>query len=116
MEDDEWFADSLVASLGSDLVVKIVRDPEKIFAAIDAWQPDVLLADVILSAKNLFVLLNEMQSYTDTQQLPIVILSSVAGPINENDLREFNVRKVLDKASATPQMIKEALSSAREAI
>jgi len=116
LEDDVWFAETLVEVMASEYEVKVTSDPEKIFAVVDAWRPDVLLADVILGAKNLFVLLNEMQSYVDTRKLPVVILSSVAGQISRNDVAEFNVKKVLDKATITPEILRETLCEIVEAL
>jgi CheY-like chemotaxis protein len=132
LEDDVWFAESLENMLSSsDLIrgssnksldipvkpeydelsfdIKIVNSPEKVFDVIEAWWPDVMLADVVLGAKNLFVLLHEMQSYVDTRELPVVILSSISQQIGAANLKNFNVRKVLDKAKITPDVLWQTL-------
>ncbi|MCL2174251.1 response regulator [Candidatus Saccharibacteria bacterium] len=109
LEDDKWFADSLRANLGQGFDVRVCHDPEKVFDIIEKWQPDVLLADVILGAKNLFVLLNEIQSYTDTRTLPVVILSTVAQQIKIQDVAQYNVRKILDKTEITPEKLRETI-------
>ncbi|MDR1969814.1 MAG: response regulator [Candidatus Nomurabacteria bacterium] len=109
LEDDKWFADSLYANLERGSEVRICYNPEKVFNIIEKWWPDVLLADVILGAKNLFVLLNEIQSYTDTRVLPIVILSTAAQQIEIEDVAQYNVRKVLDKAEITPSKLCKVL-------
>lgn len=109
LEDDAWFAESLLKSLEQDFEIKIVRNPEKVFDVVENWWPDVILADVILGVKNLFVLLHEMQSYVDTRQLPIIILSSISQQFNAADLEKFNVRKVLDKAKISPNVLRQAL-------
>ncbi len=109
LEDDKWFADSLRASLEEKFDVRVCHNPEKTFDILEKWWPDVLLADVILGAKNLFVLLNETQSYTDTRDLPVVILSTTTQPINIDDLAEYNVQKVLNKSEITPDVLRKAL-------
>ena len=109
LEDDKWFADSLRAVLEPSFAVRVCHDPEEVFKVVEKWRPDVLLADVILGAKNLFVLLHEMQSYIDTRGVPIVILSSAAGQIDPRDVENFNVKKVLDKAEVTPVNLRESL-------
>jgi len=114
LEDDRWFADSLRQMLGGDFAVKILTNPEEFFAIYETWQPDVLLADVILGAKNLFVLLNEIQSYTDSRNLPIVILSSISQQIDSCDVAQFGVKKVLDKTTMTPKMLRESLREIAE--
>jgi CheY-like chemotaxis protein len=109
LEDDKWFADSLEANLGSEFDVRVCYNPEEIFDVIEKWQPDVLLADVILGEKNLFMLLNEIQSYTDTRQLPVVVLSTAARQIRARDVAKYQVRKILDKAKITPAKLRQEL-------
>ncbi|MCL2280496.1 response regulator [Candidatus Saccharibacteria bacterium] len=109
LEDDKWFADSLCANLQPKFDVRVCYDPEKFFSAAEKWRPDVLLADVILGAKNLFVLLNEMQSYADTRTLPVVILSTAAEQIKASDVVEYNVKKILNKTEITPRILRETL-------
>jgi len=109
LEDDKWLADSLRAGLESEFEVRVCHDPTKVFEVLDKWRPDVLLADVILGEKNLFVLLNEIQSYVDTRVLPVVILSTAARQIKSQDVAEYNVRQVLDKTEITPEILRQTL-------
>ena len=109
LEDDEWFAEILVAILASEYEVKTVKDPENVFAKMDEFWPDVILADVVLGAKNLFVLLNEIQSYVDSRNIPIAILSSIAQQIDVRDVVKFNIKVVLDKAEMTPEILLKTL-------
>ena len=109
LEDDSWFVEILVNILADDYEIKIANNPGKVFAILDQWWPDLILADVILGAKNLFVLLNEMQSYIDSRKIPIVILSSVAQQINQHDVVKFNVKKVIDKVQVTPVILRKTL-------
>jgi CheY-like chemotaxis protein len=109
LEDDRWFADSLCASLKPKFTVRVCDNPKEIFKALEKWWPDVLLADIILGEKNLFTLLNEIQSYTDTRELPIVILSTAARQVEVEDVAQYNVRKILDKAKITPAELRQEL-------
>jgi len=109
LEDDKWLAESLFESLKKDFEVRIAHDPERIFGIMENWWPDVMLADVVLGAKNLFMLLNEMQSYDDTREVPIVILSSIAQQFEQQDVKKFAVKKILDKAEITPEILRESL-------
>ncbi|MCL2037780.1 hypothetical protein FWG95_02125 [Candidatus Saccharibacteria bacterium] len=109
LEDDKWLAESLFEMLRDDFEIRVVNNPEKVFDVMETWWPDVMLADVVLGAKNLFVLLHEMQSYVDTRVVPTVILSSISQQISVSDLEKFNVRKVLDKAKITPDGMRQAL-------
>jgi two-component system response regulator CiaR len=109
LDDDKWLAESLNAGLELEFDVRVCHDPEKVFKILEKWWPDVLLADVILGEKNLFMLLNEIQSHTDTRELPIVILSTAARQIEAEDVVQYNVRKILDKASITPAALRREL-------
>ena len=109
LEDDKWFADSLRASLQAEFEVKICHTSYAVFETMEKWWPDILLADIILSEKNLFALLHEIQSYTDTRALPVVILSTVARQIKVEDVAKYNVRKILDKANITPAKLSQGL-------
>lgn len=111
LEDDKWLAESFANSLRQKFDVLTVADPAEVFGRMKTFWPDAIVADVLLGAQNLFVLLNEMQSYDDSRKIPIIILSSVASQIHEADVREFGVKKVLDKATITPQKLRAAVAS-----
>ena len=104
IEDDRWMADSLSETL-EGISVKTVTNPEDTFAEIEIQKPDLVLADVTLGQKNIFVLLNEMQSYSDTRQIPVIILSSSAAKLNLDDLGAYGVMAIIDKGTATPDKI-----------
>lgn len=114
IEDDKWFAEVLTEFLSLDFTVKTIKNPEDFFDIYDKWQPDVLLADVLLGTKNLFTLLNEVQSYNDTRELPIVILSSFSQQIDAKDVVDFNIKKVLDKAKIVPSELRKTMRDVYE--
>lgn len=115
IEDDEWLAESFLRTLKSEFTeVKIINDPNFAFEVFAKFWPDLIVADVLLGAQNLFVLLNEMASYDDSRKIPIVILSSVAEQIQLKNVREFGVRKVLDKAKITPKSLRAEVEKVLE--
>lgn len=111
VEDDNWLADSLAKNLCREFTVTTVADPAAVFGEMNRCWPAAIVADVLLGEQNLFVLLNEMQSYTDLRVVPIIILSSVASRIRLDDVREFGVRQVLDKTTITPTKLRAAVRS-----
>ena len=113
LDDDAWQAESFAQILCAEFSVRIVNDVEECLGALELWQPDILLADVILGAKNVITLLNEMQSYVDTRSLPVVILSAIAKKINFDDVRSLGVRALLDKTSVTPETLRTCLHNIR---
>lgn len=110
VDDDAWFSDGLAASLTDYLVIR-TPDPDQVFDLIEQHQPDVLLADVMLGARNLFALLHEMQSYLDTRDLPVVIVSAIAAQIQSADVAALGVQAVLDKTDLTPAKLRGCIAS-----
>ena len=111
LEDDQWLTESFAHNLRQEFNVMTLADPTKVFGRMENFWPDVIVADVLLGTQNLFVLLNEIQSYPDSRKIPIVILSSVASQIREIDVREFGVKKVLNKATVTPRQLRAAVAA-----
>ena len=110
IEDDVWFADSLISGL-KDFEVGFANDPDNVFSEIEKNKPDVIVADIVLGSKNLFTLLNEMQSYVDTRSIPVIILSSQAKQINLVDVESLFVKAVIDKTEVTPELINREIAA-----
>ena len=114
IDDDAWFGDSLIASLADYSVIK-TPDPDQVFDLIDQHHPDLILADVVLGARNVFALLQEMQSHLDTRDIPVVILSALAKQIDPGDIKRLGVLAVLDKAEITPETLARCVADAIQA-
>ena len=104
IEDDKWFAES-VASFVLEHDIKIANDAEMAMDLIDKWQPELLILDIMLGAKNGLTLLHELQSYLDTRQIPIIILSVDGKRLDLDDLRCYGVKQIIDKSEMTPKLI-----------
>ena len=108
IEDDKWFAESVAVTIKNRLKqseIKTVFDIETAMDVIDEWQPDLLLLDVMLGATNGLMLLNELQSYVDTRQIPVIIMSVDGKRLNIDDLRQFKVVDIIDKTEITPEIL-----------
>ena len=114
IDDDAWFGDSLIASLADYSVIK-TPDLDQVFDLIDQHHPDLILADVVLGARNVFALLQEMQSHLDTRDIPVVILSALAKQIDPGDVKRLGVLAVLDKAEITPETLARCVADAIQA-
>jgi DNA-binding response OmpR family regulator len=114
IDDDRWFADAIAKNLHkAGWQTHISPNAAKGIEAIDDFDPDVLLLDVMLPGSSAPAILNELQSHTDLADLPIVLCTSVNS--NEFDLdalKSYGVREVLDKAHSEPDDIAKALSHA----
>ena len=115
IEDDVWLSRSFEKVLKRKFTdVKSIQDPVEAFDVFAEFWPDLIIADVLLGEQNLFVLLNEMQSYDDSRKIPIIILSSLAEKIRAENVAEFGVKEILDKAEITPETLRKSAQNILE--
>lgn len=114
IEDDRWFADTVAKTFTKKgWQTRLESDGRKGIDALDDFDPDVMLLDVMLPDVTAPALLNELQSYTDLADLPIVLCTSLeTAHFEPNSLKSYGVAAVLDKAKVTPDDIVEAVSRA----
>ena len=110
VEDDPW-----LAQLQSDALqkagykTKLVPNAPSAIAAIDEGLPDVILLDVLMTGQTGFALLNELQSYTDTVNLPIILCTNLASDIQLADVKPYGVQRIIDKSTMQPSDIIAAI-------
>lgn len=111
IDDDKWYSESLASSLKSvkDIYIKTVLTPEEAIVLIDDFMPDAVLLDFNLGTNNALTILNELQSYTDTRDIPIILLFDNNKKIDTANLKKYNVKVVLNKATTTPKEILKCL-------
>lgn len=116
VEDDRWFSESLrnIMLSKTQFQIKTCASAEEAILLLDNFNPDVLLLDFTLGTKNALVLINELQSYIDTRDLPILILSLNAKQLDINDLHILGVRRILDKTNTTPEDVIDACLACEE--
>ena len=102
IDDDEIMA---------ECIIKACKKPTKVFAnAIEAMLdiaggelPDLIFLDILLDGPDGFTFLDELMSYPDTKQIPIVIVSSL--DFKDKNLAEYGVVGVLNKDEMKPEEI-----------
>lgn len=109
IDDDEWFAGSLKANLSSKFRVGVVSSATDIFPAIEKFQPDIILLDLVLSGVNATTFLNEFASYDDMPHISIMVMSSVADAIKKDSLTSLGVKALVDKSTLTADSLEELL-------
>lgn len=111
IDDDKWFADVVAKTLHSlGWKTFIAHDGAKGIDAIDSFDPDAVLLDVMLPGPTAPALLNELQSHTDLADLPVVLCTSVnSSEFDLDSLKSYGVKSVLDKAHSEPSDIVKAL-------
>ena len=103
IDDDETMA---------GCIKRAVKKPAQVFsnaiAAMDEISenhlPSLIFLDVLLDGPDGFTFLNELASHTDTNQIPVVLVSSL--DFENQDLTHYGVVGILNKDTMTPQEIK----------
>lgn len=113
LEDDSIFARLFSKSLHRAFPDSTVSTFENAIDAInalpdDCTPPSVIILDVLLTGPDGFTFLNEIASYSDLSNIPIIIVSSLNFPMQT--LESYNVKKILNKATMTPQDLPAAIS------
>lgn len=113
IEDDAWLADSYGRMIeGGGFEVSTVQYAEAAIDILNKIPIDLILADMLLDTNTVLPLLHELQTYTDTQQIPVIVCTSLDNPsVDVGVLHGYGVVSVLNKATLTPEQL---LLSVRE--
>ena len=104
LEDDHMMAECIARSCGK-VPTKIFPDGIAAMNALNDEIPDLIFLDVLLSGPDGFTFLNELVSYSDTANIPVVIISSLN--LENKDLSDYGVVGILNKDKMLPQEIKK---------
>ncbi|HEY5695208.1 MAG TPA: response regulator [Candidatus Saccharimonadales bacterium] len=113
VEDDNWQAEQYVRTL-SDAGIRAEVAPHALAAidAVDVALPDAIVLDVLLAGPNAFTLLHEFRSHTDLAGIPVILCTTIADQLSEEDLKVYGVRQVLDKTKMVPADLVVAIKKA----
>lgn len=112
VEDDVWMAEQhsrVLKKAGYKPV--ITNDALSAISYLDEGRPDAMILDVLLPGSTAFALLNELQSYTDTRQLPVVLCTNLAADFALEDVAPYGVKRILDKSMMEPSDVVAAIRS-----
>ena len=102
VDDDRWLADILARRLQSEnYQARIAMNALDAMVAIDEWSPSAIVLDIFMPGPNGFVLLQELQSHSDLAKLPIIVCTTSATELTQQELAPYGVRFVLDKSTMT---------------
>ena len=62
--------------------------------------PSLIILDILLTGPDGFTLLNELLSYPETSQIPVLLISSLN--LGQMSLQAYNVHAILNKETFTP--------------
>jgi len=112
IEGDPWLGEHFGQLLAGDgFKVKLVSDAYAAMDAINDEQPEVICMSLTLSGANGLSLLHELQSYTDTAAIPVVVWGNRTSQVDLEDLRPYGVRRLLDVATMEPADLPATLRS-----
>ena len=107
---DRGASNDRYSDVGGGDVIKIEQFTNAIEAisATSEQVPDLIFLDVLLDGPDGFTLLNEMQSYGDLAEVPVVLLTSLdfAG----KDLSRYGVVEILNKSEMVPEQVNELVA------
>ncbi|MES2630936.1 MAG: response regulator [Patescibacteria group bacterium] len=112
VEDDAWLAELEAGVLaGAGYEVQVAPHAPAAIELVDSFQPEVIVLDVLLAGSTAFALLNELQSYSDTGIVPIVLCTNIADQFDAGKLKEYGVKRVVDKTTMHPDDLVAAVRS-----
>ena len=103
VEDDAWLAETEVSVL-EQAGYEVALAPHALAAIdlVDDFSPDVIILDVLLNGSTAFAFLNELQSHVDTRDVPVVLCTNLAQSLSKSDLKNYGVKRVVDKTTMHP--------------
>jgi DNA-binding response OmpR family regulator len=96
IEDEEHVRETIALLLqNADYRVKTLSGGEGLYEAIESFQPDVILLDIILKNEDGRTICKGLKSNPETSAIPVVILSAV--PEIYNTISEVGANDVISK-------------------
>jgi two-component system response regulator BaeR len=112
IEDNPWQAEQFSRVLtGAGYTTQLFTNGIDAIAAIDEAKPNVIVLDMLLAGTTGLTLLHELQSYTDTGVIPVVLCTGLAEDVDLKELAPYGVRRILDKMTMQPDDIVTAVRS-----
>lgn len=110
VEDEPWLAQQFVRSLDTaGFTNRVTTNGLVAMDLIDELHPRVLIVDMLLTGGTVLPLLHELQSYTDTGSIPVVLCTNLAAELSGVDLQYYGVRRIIDKTTMHPDDIVAAV-------
>ena len=104
IDDDEIMCECIKNACGHNTEVLVFSNAIEAMSKIDEKKlPSLIFLDILLDGPDGFTFLNELLSYSDTEKIPVVIVTSLN--VGDTNLSEYGVVGVLDKDAMTPEEI-----------
>lgn len=112
IEDDLFLLELYRQALTlAGFVVQAAQDAQTGLDLLDEYGADVLVLDLLLPAHGGIEALHELQSHSDWQAIPVVVLSSIPHKrFMKSDMAQLGVKHYLYKPDTTPADLVDTLS------
>lgn len=106
VEDNPTWSDVLSRYCQQEEIEPVVAtSPQLAMDQLDGHKPDVIILDMLLAAETGMALLNELRSYGDLADIPVIVCTSIDG-LGSEQLGSYGVSSVLNKSTVTPVDVK----------
>lgn len=111
VESEPWLADHYRRTLERQgFMIKRASNAYSAMDSIDDNLPDAVVMNVNLSGASSIALLHELQTYTDTGSLPIVVCGNTAN-LTMDELRPYGVKRMVNSLTMRPDDLVAAVRS-----
>ena len=106
IDDDAVMGNLIAKACGNSNEVRVFTNGIEAMGAISGGElPKLIFLDVLLDGPDGFTFLNELVSYSDTAQIPIVVVTSL--DMVGKDLSAYGVVGILSKEIMRPEEVRE---------
>lgn len=103
IDDDQWLVDEYARTLTTaGYTVERAGNALDAMETIDRLKPEIIILDLFMPGPNGIVLLHEVKSHSDLNQIPIILVSNAAADLKPDVLAPYGVLRVLDKTTMMP--------------
>lgn len=110
IDDDKWLTELFTTTLTKHrYTVRVAHNTLEGMDLINKAVPAAIVIDFFMPGPNAVVLLHELQSYSDTASVPVILCTNSASDISLTAVEPYGVKVVLDKTSMQPDDIVAAV-------
>lgn len=111
IESEPWLGDHYERTLRkNNFHVMRAADPYTAMDMIDEKQPTAIVMNLLLSGASGLGLLHELQTYTDTAKIPVIVYDQ-AQQFAADDLQPYGVKRLLHLQTMQPGDVVAAIRS-----
>ena len=111
VESNQWLGDHYQRSLEQEgFAVSRASNGYSAIDSIDNNPPEVIIMSLMLDGPGALGLLHELQSYTDTADIPIIVCMNTPN-IETDTLEPYGVKRIIDSTTMKPADIPTAVRS-----